>query len=331
MGTSAWLNTAARLTAAAAVIWAVSAPASAADKIRVAFGDIASVESLNLLIAFERAKERGVEVEGTFFKSEDLAAQAVVGGQADVGIGTPYALIQKVKAPIRLFYSVSNLRFYPVVNTEFYKDWKDLDGQEFAVHSRGSGTEAIMNLMQQKHGIKFSQYSYVPGAEVRAGALMKGNVKATIVDSGALRLLKEKGGDKFKVLDMGNINATDEALYANTAFLEKNAGAVNILVEELLKTTRELNKDPKAVVALRAKYKLLPDLPKDLEAEVEPYFADAVEAKLYPNDGGSLDGVKSDFEFYTTSGALTGDKASLKTEDFWTLGPVEKARATIGG
>jgi NitT/TauT family transport system substrate-binding protein len=331
MGSNTWLNTAARLTAVAAVIFAVAAPASAADKIRVAFGDIASVESLNLLIAFERAKERGVEVEGTFFKSEDLAAQAVVGGQADVGIGTPYALIQKVKAPIRLFYSVSNLRFYPVVNTEFYKDWKDLDGQEFAVHSRGSGTEAIMNLMQQKHGIKFSQYSYVPGAEVRAGALLKGNVKATIVDSGALRLLKEKGGDKYKVLDMGNINATDEALYANTAFLEKNAGAVNILVEELLKTTRDLNKDPKAVVALRAKYKLLPDLPKDLEAEVEPYFADAVEAKLYPNDGGSTDGVKSDFEFYTTSGALTGDKASLKVEDFWILGPVEKARATIGG
>lgn len=331
MSTSAWLNTAARLTAAAAVIWAVSAPAYAADKIRVAFGDIASVESLNLLIAFERAKERGVEVEGTFFKSEDLAAQAVVGGQADIGIGTPYALIQKVKAPIRLFYQVSNLRFYPVVNTEFYKDWKDLDGQEFAVHSRGSGTEAIMNLMQQKHGIKFSQYSYVPGAEVRAGALLKGNVKATIVDSGALRLLREKGGDKFKVLDMGNINATDEALYANTAFLEKNADAVNILIEELLKTQRELNKDPKAVVALRAKYKLLPDLPKDLEAEVEPYFADAVEAKLYPDDGGSAEGVKSDFEFYTTSGALTGDKASLKADDFWVLGPLEKARTKVGG
>lgn len=330
MGSKTWLTTAARLTAAAAVLWAVTVPASASS-IRVAFGDIASVESLNLLVAFERAKERGVDIQSTFFKSEDLAAQAVVGGQADVGIGTPYALIQKVKAPIRLFYQVSNLRFYPVVNTEFYKDWKDLDGQEFAVHSRGSGTEAIMNLMAQKNGIKFSQYSYVPGAEVRAGALLKGNVKATIVDSGALRMLKEKGGDKFKVLDMGNINATDEALYANTAFLEKNAEAVGILVEELLKTQREINKDPKAIVALRAKYKLLPDLPKDLEAEVEPYFVDAVEAKLYPDDGGSLEAVKSDFEFYTTSGALTGDKASLKAEDFWTLGPLDAARAKVGG
>ena len=112
-----------RLAAAAAVVLAVSGMAEAATKVRVAFGDIASVESLNLLIAFERAKERGVEVEGSFFKSEDLAAQAVVGGQADIGIGTPYALLQKVKAPIRMFYQISNLRFYPVVNKEFYKDW----------------------------------------------------------------------------------------------------------------------------------------------------------------------------------------------------------------
>jgi NitT/TauT family transport system substrate-binding protein len=325
------VRSAARVAVAATVVFAMTGVASAATKVRVAFGDIASVESLNLLIAFERAKERGVDVQSTFFKSEDLAAQAVVGGQADIGIGTPYALLQKVKAPIRLFFQISNLRFYPVVNTEFYKDWKDLDGQEFAVHSRGSGTEAIMNLMAKKNGIKFSNLSYVPGAEVRAGALLKGNVKATIVDSSALRLVKEKGGDKFKVLDMGAVNATDEALYANTDFLAKNADAVAILVEELLKTQREINKDPKAVIALRAKYKLLPDLPKDLEAEVEPYFADAVEAKLYPNDGGSAAAVQSDFEFYTVSGQLQGEPASLKLEDFWDMKAVDKARTTIGG
>jgi NitT/TauT family transport system substrate-binding protein len=315
---------------AAVSLAALMSGSALAGTVKVAFGDIASVEQLNLLIAFERAKERGVDVQTTFFKSEDLAAQAVVGKQADVGIGTPYALLQRVKAPIRLFYQISNLRFYPVVNTEFYKDWKDLDGQEFAVHSRGSGTEAIMNLMAQKHGIKFSRLSYVPGAEVRAGALLQGNVKATIIDSSALRLIKERGGDKFKALEMGDVNATDEALYANVEFLEKNAGDVAILVEELLKTQREINKDPKAVVSLREKYKLLPDLPKDLEAEVQPYYDDAVSAKLYPDDGGSAAAVKSDFEFYTVSGQLKGDAGSLKADDFWTFKPLETARAALG-
>ena len=90
----------------------LATPVLAQDKqVRIGLGDIATVETLNLLIALERAKERGLDVEFTAFKDEDIAAQAVVNGQVDVGIGTPYALIQKVQAPIRVFYQLSTLKF----------------------------------------------------------------------------------------------------------------------------------------------------------------------------------------------------------------------------
>ena len=49
------VRSAARLAATATVVFAMTGVANAASKVRVAFGDIASVESLNLLIAFERA------------------------------------------------------------------------------------------------------------------------------------------------------------------------------------------------------------------------------------------------------------------------------------
>src|SRR5690606_19183393 len=147
-------------------------PAMAEGTMHIAFGDIATIETLPFQIAIERAKERGVDIQVSYVKSEDIASQAVVGGQADVGVGTPYALLQKVKAPIRMFYQISSLRFFPIVNTEFYKTWKDLDGQEIAVHSRGSGTEAIMELMAQRNDITYGSISYVPGSEVRAGALL---------------------------------------------------------------------------------------------------------------------------------------------------------------
>ena len=112
------------------------AAVAAEGKIRIAFGDIESVEILHFLIAIERAKEQGVDVEVNYLKEEDIAAQAVVSGDADVGVGTPYAMLQKVKAPIRMFYQMSTLRFFPIVNTEFYKDWKDLDGQEVIARIR---------------------------------------------------------------------------------------------------------------------------------------------------------------------------------------------------
>ena len=109
-------------------------------EVRVAFGDIASVESLHLLAALERAREKGVELEITYLKSEDIAAQAVVSGQADIGIGGPYALMQKVKVPVRYscsFRPSGSIRRRMPRST---RAWKDMDGQEIAVHSRGSGT-----------------------------------------------------------------------------------------------------------------------------------------------------------------------------------------------
>src|ERR687892_1303 len=89
-------------------------------KIRYALGDVISIDELPLLIAVERAKARGVDVEVTAFKSEEVATQAVINGQADVGQGTPYAALQKVNVPIRFFYQLSTLQFFPIVANEHY-------------------------------------------------------------------------------------------------------------------------------------------------------------------------------------------------------------------
>jgi NitT/TauT family transport system substrate-binding protein len=327
------LKRAGRMGAIAALAVAIAAPAvaqAAEGKIHVALGDVPSVETLNLLIAIERAKERGVDIQVTPFKSEDVAAQAVVGGQADLGVGVPYAMIQKVKAPIRLFLQMSNLRFFPVVDASAYKDWKDLNGQEIAVQGRGSGTEAIMKMMAQRNGIEYGSISYVPGSEVRAGAMLQGNIKATVVDAANRRLLEEKAPGKFAVLPMENVDATDEALFANTEFLEREREAVTVLAEEVLKTWREINANPPVVAELRKKYNLLPDLPADEAEEITAYFTESAESKAFPEDGGNPDAVKADFEFYTVSGQLEGDAASLKVEDFWTFEVVEAARKQLG-
>ncbi|WP_371345149.1 ABC transporter substrate-binding protein [Ancylobacter sp. IITR112] len=318
------------MAAAVGVGLAMAAVSQAEAKVRVAYGDIASVENLHLLAAFELAKERGVEIEMTYLKSEDIAAQAVVSGQADIGVGGPYALMQKVKVPVRIFLQLSTLRFYPAVNAEFYKTWKDLNGQEVAVHSRGSGTEAIMKLMEEKQGIKFSKISYIPGSEVRTGALLQGNVKATIVDAAGRRLLQEKAPGKFIILPLDGINATDEALFARQDFLDKNPKDVDVIVESVLTTWREVTKNPAIVAEWRAKYKLLPDLPADQVAEITPYFTELAEGKAFPLNGGGEAAAKDDFAFYTLSGQLQGKPDELKVEDFWALEPLNRALAKVG-
>ncbi len=308
----------------------LASPAAAQPTVRIAYGDVPSVESLNLLIALEQVKARGVKVELISVKSEDLATQAVANGQAEVGVGTPYAAMQRLKVPLRFFYQLSTLRFYPVVNGQFYKSWQDLNGEEIVVHSRGSGTEAIIKLMAQKHNITFKNISYVPGSEVRALALLRGNIKATIVDTANRRFLMKEAPGKFVFLPTGDTRATDDALFARQDWVEQNAQTADIIVEEFLKVWRAARKSPAFVAEARAQYKLLPDLPADLAKDVVPYFTEAAEANVYPVNGGGAAAVKEDFAFFTLSGAIQGDPAQIKVEDYWDLRPLDRATRKLG-
>ena len=296
-------------------------------KIRYALGDVISIDELPLLIAVEQAKARGVDVEVTAFKSEEVATQAVINGQADVGQGTPYAAIQKVNVPIRFFYQLSALQFFPVVSKESYKSWKDLDGQEIAVQGRGSGTEAIMILAAKEHGIKYKSVSYVPGSQVRALALLKGNIKATILDAPNKNMVMKDAPDKFIILPLGNLKASDEALFATREFLDKNQAGVRIFLEELIKVNRAINTNPKWVLEERKKLGLLKELPAKMEDEILPFYQEAVQNAVFPNDGGGESAAKNDLEFYGLSGAIKGE--NLKVDDFWYLAPLKAALANI--
>jgi NitT/TauT family transport system substrate-binding protein len=306
---------------------AIDARAQGRTKIRYALGDVISIDELPLLIAVERAKARGVDVEVTAFKSEEVATQAVINGQADIGQGTPYAAVQKVNVPIRFFYQLSALQFFPVVNKESYKSWKDLDGQEIAVQGRGSGTEAIMLLAAKQHGIKYKNVSYVPGSQVRALALLKGNIKATILDAANKNRVMKEAPDKFIILPLGSLKASDEALFATREFLDKNQAGIAIFLEELVKVNRAINANPKSVLDDRKKLGLLKDLPAKMEEEILPFFEEAVQNGVFPNDGGGESAAKNDLEFYSLSGALTGE--NLKVDDFWHFAPLKAALAKV--
>lgn len=302
--------------------------AQAAGKVRVALGDVASVENLCFLVALDRAKDRGVSYELTAFAKEELAIQAIINGQMDIGVGTPYSVIQKTKVPIRNFYQIQKLIFFAVVSKE-YKTWKDLDGQPFTFHARGTGTEAIGNIIAKREGINFGQRSYVPGSENRIIAMTKGQIKASIIDLANKNKLMSMASDRFHILPGVTDPVTDEALFADINWLKKNKETVAILTEELLKTWREMVTDPTIMDKERKKRNLLSDLPKELLAEVDTFYKDAKEGDLHDPDGG-LTAPKVDFEFYVNAGQMTGPAESLKVEDFWYLEPLQTAIAKLG-
>lgn len=321
------------LAAAFAVAFVSSFGASQAkaqDTIRVGTADTLGAEDLVLLIGFENAKARGVKIEVTPFKSDDVVFQAIINGQMDIGVGVAYKMIQVLKAPIRHFYQLRRLAYFPVVNKEFYKTWKDLDGQDMAVHSRGSGTEALARLMESLHGIKFKRMTYVPGSEVRAIAMRRGNLKATYLDLTRTRLLTTEDPKRFGVLPAGKQSASDEVLYASTDFLKKNGDAIGIIVEEILRAARRMNADPTSLAAERERMNLLAELPKNLSEEITSYHIQAAMAGLFSPNGGGEGAARADFEFLTSAGRLDGDLKTLDVAKFWDLGPLNTALGKMG-
>jgi NitT/TauT family transport system substrate-binding protein len=303
--------------------------AAAQQPVRVALGDVLSAETLALNIAFERAKDRGVAYSLTSFAKEDLAIQAVITNQADIGVGTPYAVMQKTKAPLKAVFQMSRLVFFPVADKS-YKTWKDLDGQPFVFHARGSGTEAIGDIIAKRNGIKFGQRSYVPGSENRVIAMINGQIKATIVDLANKNLLMSRAPDRFHVLPSVDVPASDELVFVRAEWLQANRAKVDIVVEELLKLWQEMAKDPAIIETERKKRNLMADQPKQVLDGITPFYQQAIKEGVFDRRGGGAEAAKVDFEFYVEAGQMQGPVEALKLEDFWDLGPLDAARTKVG-
>lgn len=302
-----------------------------AETIRLAEAGPADIKKLIDTVAFEHAKARGVDYEVTYFKSDDIVTQAIMSGQVDIVVSSlGYAAMQAVKAPYRHFMQLRPLIYYPVVAKDYAKSWREMDGKDFIVHARGSGTEVIAHQIEEANNIKFSRISYIPGSQVRANALLNGTIKATMLDIQGMQYVLRKSPDKFVALAVPSTPVSEAALYGSVDFLAKKHEQVQILVEELLKAFRASAKDPGYVATERKRLNLMPGMPSDLASEIQPFYATAAEQGLFPLDGGGRAAAKADLSFYTSVGMLKGDPATLKAEDFWDFSFLDAALRKLG-
>ena len=164
-------------------------------------------------MALDRAKANGLDYEWTAFADEELAIQAVLerpdghrlrhalcGDAAGQGAGADH--LPAVEAKV---LSLSQPRSTAKL--------ADLDGEPILLHSRGGGTDAIANVIESKEGITFGERSYVPGSANRVVALVAGQANATIIDLSNKNKVMRQHGDKFNVLPMFDVEASDEALF----------------------------------------------------------------------------------------------------------------------
>jgi NitT/TauT family transport system substrate-binding protein len=297
-----------------------------AETIRIALAETPSDELAAFFVALDRAKANGLDYEWTAFSDEELAIQAVLSGQMDIGFGTPYAAMQRSKAPIRIIFQLSKLKFFPVT-TQKYSSLADMDGEPILLHSRGGGTDSIANVIEDRVGIKFGDRSYVPGSSNRVAALLGGQAEATIIDlSNKNKLMRSEAGANFNVLEMFEVDASDEALFGNLDWIQENEADVDIFVKALLSVYRDMAKDPTIIRRETNPDGPIGQLPAEILNELDGFYADAVEGGLYDADGGGRKAAAADMEWYSAAGQLEGDASTLNIEDFWYLKPLDDAK-----
>jgi NitT/TauT family transport system substrate-binding protein len=309
-------------TIAATAVIAIAATTASADRIRIALAETPSDELAAFFVALDRAKANGLDYEWTAFSDEELAIQAVLSGQMDIGFGTPYSAMQRSKAPIRIIFQLSKLKFFPVT-TKKYSTLEELNGEPILLHSRGGGTDSIANVIEDKMNIKFGERSYVPGSSNRVVALVAGQANATIIDLSNKNKVMRLHADKFNVLPMFDVEASDEALFANLDWIKENADDVQIFVNALASVWKEMAEDPTVISRETDPDGPIGQLPKEILDELDGFYTEAAAGGLYDPEGGGRKAAAADMEWYSQAGQLEGDASTLNIDDFWYMAPLD--------
>lgn len=310
-----------------AVGLALAAPAHAQKKVRFAYPSSADMGDVPSLLAWEQLKKQGIEVVPTFFPRTDLAVQAVVAGEADIGSAAGIAVVKAVESGMNVRVIGEQVRNeWQLVAPVSFKDPKQLDGKRVGYHAPITVTEALVKWMAQHYKIT-PNWLIIPGSDVRAEALMRGQLDATpaeIVD--VLNILNAKPGQFHVLISYAKIfpQLIGSMYFSRADYLQKQAGTVDSVIEAILRAHRNAEERPASVRenALR----LLP--------ETKPELIDAIAASYKDlriwdvNGGAGRERGDASIKFFEDAGLLK--KGAVTFPQSFDTGPLDRVLKKIG-
>jgi NitT/TauT family transport system substrate-binding protein len=315
------------LLVVATMLFAWGSEARAQKKVRFAYPSSADMGDIPSLLAWEQLKKQGIEVVPTFFPKTELAVQAVAAGEADIGSAAGIAVVKAVESGMNVRIIGEQVRNeWQLVTPVSFKDPKQLDGKRVGYHAPITVTEALVKWMAQHYKIS-PNWMIIPGSEVRAEALMRGQLDATPAEIGdVLNILNAKPGQFHVLISYAKTfpQLIGSMYFARADYVQKNASTVEIVLEAILKAHRDAEARPTSVKenALR----LLP--------ETKPELVDAIagtykELRIWDVNGGAdRPRGEASIKFFEESGLLKKDAVSFNQA--FDPGPLDKVLKKIG-
>jgi NitT/TauT family transport system substrate-binding protein len=301
--------------------------AQAQKKVRFAYPSSADMGDVPSLLAWEQLKKQGIEIVPMFFPKTDLAVQAVVAGEADIGTAAGIAVVKAVESGMKLKIIGEQVRNeWQLVTPVSIKDAKQLDGKRVGYHAPITVTEALVKWMAQYYKIT-PNWMIVPGSDVRAEALMRGQLDATPAEiADVLNILSAKPGQFHVLISYAKIfpQLIGSMYFSRVDYLQKENATVDRVMEAVLRAYRAAEEQP-AMIKENA-LRLLPETKPQL---IDTIAASYKELRIWDINGGAgKDRGDASIKFFEDAGLMK--KGAVTFQQAFDTGPLDRVIKKIG-
>lgn len=262
------------------------------------------ITTVPLMEAVERVREQGFDVDTIELAEPELAIEGLANGDYAIsGESTSPALIAIERgAPIRIIADVIGNQ-WALYAQDGIASCDDLVGEPVGIFSEGAvATAMVRQWVAEECTAGEPEYLVIGGSDVRAQALLAGQITATALEvSDVVNLEASTGSDLNQLADFAQDlpGIHPQTVYANAGFLERSPEAAEAFVDALIDVHAEVNADPGALVALAGEHLGAAD-DDELQSVARAY----VDAQLF--DAGSLttESVQATVDFFVGAGIV---------------------------
>lgn len=257
------------------------------------------------IAAFQILEEEGITVETSFAQEAETAIQAIAQGDAQIGVNIGVNVgVPAVDAGVNIVDVVATQRpTWALAAAPEFETMEDLDGARIAVHGEASFTRAVSIFFAEQFGYEYEEL-IIPGSDVRAEALARGEIDASVIDLPDIVLLQQTFPDSFHVLQtIGEQfpELIEADVWFDAEWAEANPDLATTVVRAFVEAARTMTEDTNFALAIAVEN--LPEMDPDvLQRLVEEY---------------------SERGIWVEDGLLTSDRALATLQFFQEVGEID--------
>ncbi|MEV4897345.1 ABC transporter substrate-binding protein [Nonomuraea sp. NPDC055795] len=273
------------------------------------------ITTVPILAAVDVVRQAGHKVEVVELAEPELAIGGLAEGAYAISAEATSPALSAIEqeAPIRIIADAIGNQWAIYGKSRVTCD--DLDGKPFGIFSRGAVATAMTEewVRTQCTGDRKPEYLTIGGSDVRAQALVAGEIDATALELADVVALERSGGSAFtQVVDFGRTlpDLRPQTVYANTAFLAEHRDVAQLFVSALVREHAKINADPRHLVKLVRTY-----LPEEEIDDVAEIAERSVKAGLFDAAGLTERNMQVTIDFFVRAGVIEpGMKAKDATD-----------------